>query len=116
MKDYQLTSKGRRALDNMRIELPASAANIQNDLRGQRMMLHVLTMIKDGADQNEMREEFASSISYQRGPSPTPEDPGVISMLEGILRLLEITDHITIEEYHEDEDPPDFMSEWEDHY
>ena len=116
MKDYQLTSKGRRALDNMRVELPASAVHIQNDLRSQRMMLHVLTMIKNGADQNEMREEFASSISYERGPSPTAEASEIISILEGLIRMLEITDHITIEDCPEDGDSPDFMSGWEDHY
>jgi len=113
MKDYQLTSKGTRALDNMRIELPASAARFQNNRQTQMMMLHVLTMIKNGAGEDEMIEEFASSISYQRGASPTAGAPEVAVLLGGIIRMLEVTDHITISE---DEEPPEFMSDFKDHF
>ena len=112
MKDYQLTSKGSRALDNMRIELPASAARVQNNQQAQTMMLHILTMIRNGADEEDMVEELTSRISFEVGEVTSDNARGVLASM---VELLEVTDHITVSE-SEDEDPPEFMGDFKDHF
>jgi len=107
--ELELTNKGRRALESMDIDIPVSRMP-----RGYKhTLLHVLAMTQNGMDLDEMVEEYIRTTVIESGETFKPSLARF--MLDAVIKLLIVTEHLKYAPY-EDEEPPEFMSDFKDHF
>ena len=104
-KDFSLTGKGRRALREMKVDLPPQieqAMGKQGFMKEtDQFFLHTLYMVQSGADLDEMTEEMMGTIDLASGEDLNPSD--VKFLLEGIIQVLSLLNYITVTEYEDEE-------------